>query len=136
MSGPPASYYLDGTPPVNAPPAAYSGAGFAAAQVEAPAVWVDPTAPTNTNPIIAMAMGTGMMSGQFSGPALWSMIVGVACLALPFFTPLYFRFLPFAGIITGIRAILSGRLIGGLIGIGLNVVAGALSLIYMGVIHF
>jgi hypothetical protein len=63
------------------------------------------------------------------------MIVGVACLALPFFTPLYFRFLPVAGIVTGIRAILSGRLIGGLIGIGLNVVAGVLSLVYMGVIR-
>ncbi len=135
MSGPPASYYLDGTPPVNAAPPAYSGAGFAAGQVEPPAVWVDPTAPTNTNPLIAMAMGTGMMEGQFSGPALYSMIVGVACLALPFFTPLYFRFLPVAGIITGVRAVLSGRLIGGLIGIGLNIVAGALSLVYMGVLH-
>jgi len=136
--GPPASYYLDDTqaaqPPVNAAPATYSGAGFAAAQVEAPAAWMDPTAPRNTNPIIAMAMGTGMMSGQFSGPALWSIVVGVLGIGLPFFTPFYFRFLPIAGIFSGVRAILSGRLIGGLIGIGLNVIAGLFSLVAMGVI--
>ena len=138
MSGPPASYYLDESqavqPPLNAATPAYSGAGFAAAQVEPPAVWVDPTAPTNTNPIIAMAMGAGMMSGQFSGPALWSIIVGVLGVGLPFFTPFYFRFLPIAGIVTGVRAIMSGRLIGGLVGIGLNVFAGLFSLIAMGVI--
>jgi hypothetical protein len=134
MSGPPASYYLDGTPPVNAAPPAYSGAGFAAAQVEPPAVWTDPTAPTNTNPLIAFAMGTGSMSGQFSGPALWSIVVGVLGVGLPFFTPFYFRFLPIAGIFSGVRAIMSGRLIGGLVGIGLNVVAGLFSLIAMGVI--
>jgi hypothetical protein len=131
MSGPPASYYLDGTPPV-APPPAYSGAGFAAAQVEAPAVWVDPTAPKNTNPLIAFAMGTG--SGQFSGPALFSIGVGVVGLVVWFFTPVYFKFLPIAGIIAGVRAVLSGRLIGGLIGIGLNLVAGFFSLVAMGVI--
>ena len=138
MSGPPASYFLDETqavqPRVNAAPAAYSGPGFAAAPVEPPAVWVDPTAPTNTNPLIAMAMGTGMMSGQFSGPALWSIVVGVLGVGLPFFTPFYFRLLPIAGIFSGVRAIMSGRLIGGLVGIGLNVVAGLFSLIAMGVL--
>lgn len=139
MSGPPASYYLDDSlsappTPVNAAMPAYNGPGFAAAQVEPPAVWVDPTTPTNTNPLIAMAMGTGMMSSQFSGPALWSIVVGVLGIGLPFFTPFYFRFLPIAGIFSGVRAIMSGRLIGGLVGIGLNVVAGLFSLIAMGVI--
>jgi hypothetical protein len=80
-------------------------------------------------------MGTGTMSGQFSGPALWSIVVGVLGIGLPFFTPFYFRFLPIAGIISGVRAIMSGRMIGGAVGIGLNVIAGVFSLIAMGVLH-
>jgi len=79
-------------------------------------------------------MGGGAMSGQFSGPALWSIVVGVLGIGLPFFTPFYFRILPIAGVITGVRAIMSGRLIGGGIGIGLNVIAGIFSLIAMGII--
>jgi hypothetical protein len=79
-------------------------------------------------------MGTGTMSGQFDGPALWSIVVGVLGIGLPFFTPFYFRFLPIAGIFSGVRAILSGRLIGGLVGIGLNVIAALFSLIAIGVI--
>jgi hypothetical protein len=129
MSGPPPSYYL--TPPESQPVPAYSGAGFA--QAQAPA-WEDPAAPKNTNPLIAFAMGTGSMSGEFSGPALWSLVVGILGIALPFFTPFYFRFLPIAGILSGVRALMSGRLIGGAIGIGLNVIAGIFSLIAMGVI--
>lgn len=134
MSGPPPSYFLN---PPDSQPAAYSGPGFAAPQSSmAPAApaWQDPTAPNSTNPLIAFAMGGGVMSGQFSGPALWSIVVGVLGIALPFFTPFYFRVLPIFGIISGVRAVLSGRLIGGLIGIGLNAVAGIFSLISMGVI--
>lgn len=130
MSGPPPSYFLN--PPDSQAPPAYTGPGFAAPQTPA---WQDPAAPASTNPLIAFAMGGGAMSGQFSGPALWSIVVGGLGIALPFFTPFYFRFLPIAGIFTGVRAIMSGRLIGGLVGIGLNIAAGALSLIYMGVLH-
>jgi hypothetical protein len=53
---------------------------------------------------------------------------------LPFFTPFYFRFLPIAGLISGVRAVTSGRLIGGAIGIGLNLVAGVISLTASGVL--
>ena len=132
MSGPPPSYYL--TPPDNQQPPAYAGPGFAAAPPAQPPAWQDPTAPKNTNPLIAVAMGTGTMSGQFSGPALWSIVVGILGIGLPLFTSFYFRFLPIAGIYTGVRALMSGRLIGGAVGIGLNVLAGILSLIAMGVI--
>ncbi len=129
MSGPPPDYYL--TPPANPQPPAYTGPGFA--QPQAPA-WQDPAAPKNTNPLVAFAMGGGAMPGQFSGPALWSIVVGVLGIGLPFFTPLYFRILPIAGAYTGVRAIMSGRLIGGGVGIGLNVVAGIMSLIASGLI--
>lgn len=134
MSGPPPDYYL--TPQGSQQPA-YSGRGFAAPAAPAAPAWQDPwaTPPANTNPLIAFAMGSGTMSGQFSGPALWSIVVGVLGIGLPFFTPFYFRFLPIAGIYTGVRAILSGRLIGGAVGIGLNVLAGIFSLIAMGVLH-
>ena len=136
MSGPPPDYFL--TPPNSQQPA-YSGPGFAAPATPAapptPA-WQDPWAapPANTNRLIALTMGTGTMSGQFSGPALWSIVVGVLGIGLPFFTPFYFRFLPIAGIYSGVRAILSGRLIGGAVGIGLNVIAGIFSLVAMGVL--
>jgi len=151
MSGPPPSYYL--TPPDKQPAPAYSGPGFAAPQApgfaapQAPAwqdpsaqavAWQDPSArpaPASTNPLIAFAMGTGTMSGQFSGPAVWSIVVGLLGIGLPFFTPFYFRFLPVAGMYTGVRAIMSGRLIGGGIGLGLNAIAAIFSLFYMGVIH-
>lgn len=122
MSGPPPDYYL--TPSSNSPTPANSG----------PPAWQDPAAPKNTNPLIAFAMGSGTMSGQFSGPALWSIVVGILGIGLPFFTPFYFRILPIAGVYSGVRAIMSGRLIGGGIGIGLNIVAGIFSLIAAGLI--
>lgn len=136
--GPPPSYYLN--PPDNPPAPAYTGPGFAAVQpgvrqdLVAPPAWQDPTAPTNTNPLIAFAMGTGTMSGQFSGPAMWSIVVGILGIALPFFTPFYFRFLPIAGIFSGVRALMSGRMIGGTVGIGLNILAGIASLTAAGVL--
>lgn len=131
MSGPPPDYYL--TPPANPPAPAppNTAPGFAGAQAPA---WQDPAAPKSTNPLIAFAMGGGAMSGQFGGPALWSIAVGVLGIGLPFFTPFYFRILPIAGIYTGVRAIMSGRLIGGAVGIVLNVVAGIMSLIASGLI--
>jgi hypothetical protein len=129
MAGPPPSYYL--TPPDNQSAPAYAGPGFAEQQ---PAVWRDPTAPKNTNPIIAFAMGTGTVADQFSGPAMWSIGVGILAIGLPFFTPFYFRFLPIAGLISGVRAVTSGRLIGGAVGIGLNLVAGVISLTASGIL--
>jgi hypothetical protein len=80
-------------------------------------------------------MGTGSISYQFSGPALYALVVGVLGIGLPFFTPFYFRVLPLFGVYSGIRALMSGRVIGGSVGIGLNVVAGIFSLLYMGFIH-
>jgi hypothetical protein len=141
MSGPPPEYYL--TPQGSPQTPAYSGPGFAAsAPPAAPAdpaapAWQDPWAapPANTNPLIAAAMGTGSISYQFSGPALYALVVGVLGIGLPFFTPFYFRVLPLFGVYSGIRALMSGRVIGGSVGIGLNVVAGIISLLYMGFIH-
>jgi hypothetical protein len=83
-------------------------------------------------PIVPMAPvaagGLGLMY-QFSGPALWSVLVGVAGIAVPFVFNRVFFFLPIIGIIYGVRAIMRARLIGGIVGIVLNAIAGVITLI-------
>jgi hypothetical protein len=74
------------------------------------------------------AGGLGLMY-QFSGPALWSVLVGVAGIAVPFVFNRVFFFLPIIGIIYGVRAIMRARLIGGIVGIILNGIAGVITLI-------
>ena len=83
----------------------------------------------------AMAFGgASALMYQFGGPAAYSVIVGVLGIGLPFFTPYYFRVLPLFGILSGVRAMMRGRLLGGAVGIGVNVLAGIISLIDSGVI--
>jgi hypothetical protein len=74
------------------------------------------------------AGGLGLMY-QFTGPAMWSLLVGVAGIAVPFVFNRVFFFLPIIGIIYGVRAIMRARLIGGIVGIILNGIAGVITLI-------
>lgn len=77
----------------------------------------------------AVAAGGAGLIYQFTGPALWSLVLGVAGIAVPFFLSRVFFFLPIIGIIYGVRAIMRARLIGGIVGIVLNVIAGLITIL-------
>jgi hypothetical protein len=77
--------------------------------------------------------GAGIMS-QFTGMALWSVILGLASVGVPIVTSLagghivYFYVIPIFGLIRGIQAVTRGLVIGGVVGIVLNVIGGLISL--------
>ena len=90
--------------------------------------------PQPVNPgAVAFGSASAIMY-QFGGPAAYSVIVGLLGIALPFFAGYYFRVLPIFGIWSGVRAIMRGRVLGGAVGIGLNVLAGLVSLFSAGLI--
>lgn len=93
------------------------------------------------NPI-GPAAGAGLGLGAQIYAARSSIIVGVIGIVVPvasalFFggTVVYFYVLPAFGIYYGIRVLTRGVVIGGLIGIGLNVLAGLTSLTAAGIIN-
>ena len=71
---------------------------------------------------------------QFGGPAAWSIGLGVVGIVVPLFFSFYFPLLPIFGFISGIRAIMRGRLIGGIVGIVVNALAGLVALVASGLI--
>jgi len=84
-----------------------------------------------------MAVGGAMAGGllyQLGGPGGWSIVFGLAAIIVPFATNYYFPILPIAGILGAFRAIQRGRLIGGVIGIGVNLIGGLVSLFASGLI--
>ncbi len=81
------------------------------------------------------------MASQFTGIAMWSIILGVASIGLPLVTGLvssggtyYFIILPIFGLIRGFQAITRGQMIGGVVGIVLNILGGFMSLIASGLL--
>jgi hypothetical protein len=93
-------------------------------------------------PPIAPSSAGGLNLGVQIAGAGWPIGIGAIGIVLPFVTAalfgsnvFYFRILPIFGIIYGVRAIMRGFVIGGAIGIVLNVIAGFLSLTLMGVIN-
>lgn len=109
---PPAAY----TPQPSYPPPAYSTPP--ASQVPPPIV---PMAP-------AAAGGVNLMY-QFSGVAGWGVLLGVVSIAVPFLFNRVFFFLPIIGLIAGVRAIMRGRMIGGIVAIVLNVIGGLITIL-------
>jgi hypothetical protein len=82
-----------------------------------------------------VAAGGGMaLMQQFGGPAAWSIILGVVGIIVPFIFNFYFPLLPIFGILSGIRAIQRGRVIGGAVGIAVNLLAGLVALFASGLI--
>ena len=84
-----------------------------------------------------MAVGGAMAGGimyQLGGPAAWSIGFGLVSIIVPFAFNRYFPLLPIAGVISAIRAIQRGRVVGGIIGIAVNVVGGLVSLLASGLI--
>jgi hypothetical protein len=87
-----------------------------------------------------MRPGVSMMS-QFTGIAMWSIILGLLSVGVPLVTGLmssggtyYFYILPIFGLIRGVQAVRRGQMIGGIVGIVLNILGGFMSLIASGVL--
>ena len=90
--------------------------------------------PTGYSPL---QTGAGIMS-QFTGQALWSVILGVLSVGVPILTGLtsnghivYFYVIPIFGFIRGIQAVTRGQVIGGIVGIVLNAIGGLISFILL-----
>ena len=77
-------------------------------------------------PVAAAGAGGGLMS-QFGGDAAWSIGFGLASTIIPFVFNYVLFFLPLIGIFYGVRAIMRGRLIGGIVGLVLNVIGGLIT---------
>ncbi|HET7465033.1 MAG TPA: hypothetical protein VFL29_00055 [Candidatus Dormibacteraeota bacterium] len=82
-----------------------------------------------------VAAGGGMaLMQQFGGDAAWSIGLGLVGIVVPIFFSFYFPLLPIIGFIQAVRAIMKGRLIGGIVGIVVNAVAGLVALLASGLI--
>jgi hypothetical protein len=77
---------------------------------------------------------TAGVLGQFGGAAAWSIGCGLVSIVVPLVSTFYFPLLPIIGIVNGFRAIQRGRMIGGIIGIAINIVGGLVSLLSSGLL--
>ena len=127
-------------PPPNMPPPP------PASSIPPPPVYQGPAAPDYAQPYLQqqqpyapqpMAVGGAVAGGilyQLGGPAAWSIVFGLASIIVPFAFGYYFVVLPIAGLIGAVRAMQRGRLIGGVIGIVVNLIGGVISLLSSGLI--
>jgi hypothetical protein len=77
-----------------------------------------------------MAVGGGVFAiSQFTGAAGWSILLGLVTIVVPFLFNRVFFFLPIIGLLSAVQAIRRGKVIGGVIGIVLNVIGGIITLI-------
>ncbi len=127
--GPPADYFM--TPPPSAAPQyapqyppAPPAPGFAMPPEQAQWQAQPGYAP------VAVGAGVGFgLASQFSGAALSSCVVGLITIIVPFAFGWVFYVLPIAGILAGLRALQRGKLVGGAVGIGLNLIGGLVTII-------
>jgi hypothetical protein len=125
-----------GPPPEYPPPAP----GY---QPPPPQVGITPpTGPGYMPPPIGPTSSNGLNLGAQIAGAGWSIGVGAVSIVVPLVTAafmggnvFYFRILPLIGIFYAVRSIMRGFLIGGIIGIVLNIVGGIVSLTAMGLIN-
>src|SRR5260370_4985513 len=75
------------------------------------------------------------LTSQFTGIAMWSIILGILSVGVPIATGLMgngsitvFYILPIFGFIRGVQAVTRGQMIGGIVGILLNIIGGLPSL--------
>jgi len=132
MSDTPAFY--PPPPPPNLPPPPYQGAGFAAPPYQPPqAFGATPAAyQPQWSPAPAAAVGlggAGALLYQFGGAAGWSVGFGLVSIVSPFVTGFYFPVMPIVGGLNAIRAMKRGRLIGGAVGLALNLLGGLVSIL-------
>ena len=79
---------------------------------------------------MGVAGAAGLMS-QFTGRAAWSIGVGLVTIVAPFVVHWVFYVLALVGLLYGVQAIRRGQLIGGIIGIVLNVIGGLLTVVIL-----
>lgn len=89
-----------------------------------------PGMPSQPPPVLPTAAGGGInIMSQFAGSSLWSNILGLISIVVPFVFNRVFFFLPLIGLFYAIRAIRNGQLIGGIVGIVLNCIGGLVTLV-------
>jgi hypothetical protein len=74
------------------------------------------------------------LTSQFTGLAMWSIILGLVSVGVPIVSGLvgngsvvFFYILPIFGFIRGVQAVTRGQVIGGIVGIVLNILGGIIS---------
>lgn len=90
-----------------------------------------PGQPNGMNPAAAGIGGVAGLISQFSGRAAWSCGIGVVTIVAPFVVHFVFYLLALVGLLYGVQAIRRGQLIGGIVGIALNVVGGLLTIVIL-----
>lgn len=75
------------------------------------------------------------LAHQFAGDALWAIVFGIASVAVPTFTPVYFPILPVFGLWRSAVALRSGRLAGGTVGVMANILGVCASLLASGLLR-
>src|SRR2546422_7273963 len=139
MSDAPAAY--PPPPPPNAPPPIFEGPAAMPSHPHQPPPpgYTGPTAPDYAEPYqkppqpmevaapIGFLGGVGYLTYQFGGAAAFSILAGLASIAVPFIAGRFFIWLPVAGVISGGRAIQRGRAIGGIAGITGSTPRGVMS---------
>jgi hypothetical protein len=91
--------------------------------------WTPPQAPQPYLTAAVAAGGAGALLYQFGGVAAWSIGCGLVAIVIPFVSGFYYPLLPVVGGINAYRAIQRGRLLGGVVGIGVNILGGLVSLL-------
>jgi len=85
-------------------------------------------------PMAVAASGGISLMQQFGGAAAWSIGLGIVGIIVPIVSTFYFPLLPIVGFINAVRAIQRGRMIGGIVGIVVNALAGLVALVASGLI--
>lgn len=130
---PPAAQQTIQLPPGYKLPAGYQGptAPDYAQPYQQQAAWQQQAYPQYPQPVNPGAVVFGSASTifyQFGGSAIYPMIAGVLTVGVPLLFNRYYIILPIAGIVSGLRAMSRGRLLGGLVGTGLCVLGGIFTL--------
>jgi len=90
-----------------------------------------PGQPYGMNPVTAGIGGAAGLISQFSGRAAWSCGIGLVTIVAPFVVHFVFYLLALVGLLYGVQAIRRGQLIGGIVGIALNIVGGLLTIVIL-----
>ena len=129
MSEVPAAYPPP-PPPPNLPPPPYQGPAFAAPSYPPLQPHAGYQAPWQAAAAASAGIGgAGTLLYQFGGAAGWSVGLGLVSIASPFVTGFYFPVMPVVGGINAMRAIRRGRVLGGAVGLGLNLLGGLVSIL-------
>jgi len=139
---------MSDVPPADQPPSDAPGGQVPATPVPPPPAFQSPPMPPGyaapppgypappgmpsgqAPPILPTAMGGGAFAlTQFTGPAAWAIILGLVTIIVPFVFGRIFFFLPIIGLLSAVQAIRRGKVIGGVVGIVLNVIGGIITLI-------